>query len=267
MTTKARPSTSLTAPLYRLYERRLLRQLDADRLPSHIGIILDGHRRYARAEGLETYSHSYRSGMRRFEEFLGWAAELPIPSVTAWVLSTENLARPAEQIEPYFNTLIEMFERLPERANRLGFQLKVMGSLDLLPADLVKAAKHAVETSRSASSDSRKVTVAMGYGGRQEIVDACRDLVDELLRSGMSPEELAEHVDVAGIAAHLYEPDQPDADLIIRTSGESRLSGFLLWQAAYAEYAFVDVFWPAFRRVDFLRALRDYAAADRRFGR
>lgn len=265
MTTEAR-STSLSAPLYRLYERRLLRQLDADRLPRHIGIILDGHRRYARAEGLETYSHSYRSGMRRFEEFLGWAAELPIPSITAWVLSTENLARPAEQIEPYFNTLTEMFGRLPERTNRLGFQLKVIGSLDLLPADLVKAAKQAVETSWP-SPDSRTVTVAMGYGGRQEIVDACRDLVDELLGRGMPPEELADHVDAAGIAAHLYEPDQPDADLIIRTSGESRLSGFLLWQAAYAEYAFVDVFWPAFRRVDFLRALRDYAASDRRFGR
>ena len=265
MTTEARP-TSLSAPLYRLYERRLLRQLDADRLPRHIGIILDGHRRYARAEGLENYSHSYRSGMRRFEEFLGWAAELPIPSITAWVLSTENLARPVEQIEPYFNTLTEMFGRLPERTNRLGFQLKVIGSLDLLPAGLVKAAKQAVETSRP-SPDSRTVTVAMGYGGRQEIVDACRDLVDELLGRGMPPEELAEHVDAAGIAAHLYEPDQPDADLIIRTSGESRLSGFLLWQAAYAEYAFVDVFWPAFRRVDFLRALRDYAASDRRFGR
>ena len=110
-----------------------------------------------------------------------------------------------------------------------------MGSLDLLPADLVKAAKHAVETSRSDSPDAPKVTVAMGYGGRQEIVDACRDLVDELLGRGTPPDELAEHVDAAGIASHLYEPDQPDADLIIRTSGESRLSGFLLWQAAYAE--------------------------------
>ena len=264
-TAKAR-TTTLTAPLYRLYERRLLRQLDADRLPRHIGIILDGHRRYARAEGLETYSDSYRSGMRRFEEFLGWAAELPIPAVTAWVLSTENLARPAEQIEPYFDTLIDMFGRLPERTNRLGFELKVVGSLDLLPANLVEAAKGAMEASRP-GSEARKVTVAMGYGGRQEIVDACRDLVDELVRKGTPPEQLAERVDAAGIAGHLYEPDQPDADLVIRTSGESRLSGFLLWQAAYAEYAFVDVFWPAFRRVDFLRALRDYAASDRRFGR
>lgn len=265
MTTKT-GSATLSAPLYRLYERRLLRRLRGSRLPSHIGIIMDGHRRYARAEGLQTYSDSYRSGMRRLEDFLGWAAVLPIPSITAWVLSTENLSRPPEEIEPYFDTLIEMFRRLPEQVGGLGYRVKVAGRLDLLPAQLAEAAKSAVEATGH-PSNTRKLTVAMGYGGRQEIVDACRNLVEELVRKGVSPEELAEKVDATGIAAHLYEPDQPDADLIIRTSGESRLSGFLLWQAAYAEYAFVDVYWPAFRRVDFLRALRDYAAADRRFGR
>ena len=254
----------LTTPLYRLYERRLLHRLDQQRLPRHIGIILDGHRRYARAEGLETYTDSYRSGMRRFEEFVGWAAELPIPAITAWVLSTDNLSRPAEQIEPYFDTLIEMFERIPASAGRLDFQLKVIGSHDLLPSRLVTAAKRAME---NMESGSRHLTIAMGYGGRQEIVDACRDLVEGLAARGVPAAELAKHVDAQAIAAHLYEPDYPDADLIIRTSGESRLSGFLLWQAAYAEFAFVDVHWPAFRRVDFFRALRDYAASDRRFGR
>lgn len=253
----------LTLPLYRLYERRLLRRLDHQRLPRHIGIILDGHRRYARAEGLETYTDSYRSGMRRFEEFLGWASELPIPAITAWVLSTENLGRPREQIEPYFNTLIELFGRLPSSAGRLGFRLHVIGSLDLLPTTLVATAKQAIEAT---ASGSRQLTVAMGYGGRQEIVDACRDLVEDLATNGVPATDMAGHVNAQAIAAHLYQPDQSDADLVIRTSGESRLSGFLLWQAAYAEYAFVDVFWPAFRRVDFIRALRDYAAADRRFG-
>ena len=254
----------LTLPLYRLYEGRLLRRLDPQRLPRHIGIILDGHRRYARAEGLETYTDSYRSGMRRFEEFLGWAAELPIPAITAWVLSTENLARPREEIEPYFDTLIEMFGRLPSSAGRLGFRLQVIGSLDLLPVPLVAEAKRAIEAT---ASGSRQLTIAMGYGGRQEIVDACRDLVEDLAARGIPPADMAQEVNASAIAAHLYQPDQPDADLVIRTSGESRLSGFLLWQAAYAEYAFVDVFWPAFRRVDFIRSLRDYAAADRRFGR
>ena len=263
MDTRA-PKPRLTLPLYRLYERRLLRRLDYERLPRHIGIILDGHRRYARAEGLETYTHSYRSGMQRFEDFLGWAAELPIPAITAWVLSTENLSRPREQIEPYFATLIELFRRLPSSAGQLGFRIQIIGSLDLLPTTLVSAAKEAVEAT---ASGSRRLTIAMGYGGRQEIVDACRDLVKDLAGRGIAPDDMAGHVNAPAIAAHLYQPDQLDADLVIRTSGESRLSGFLLWQAAYAEYAFVDVFWPAFRRVDFIRALRDYAAADRRFGR
>ncbi len=255
-----------TAPLYKLYERRLAAQLDPERLPGHIGVILDGHRRYARAEGLETYVASYRSGMRRFEEFLGWVSDLPIPAITAWVLSTENLSRPPEEIEPYYQTLIELFERLPRRMEQLGFRLKVAGRLDLLPSGLATAAKRSVEASTNSMAE-RKVTIAIGYGGRQEIVDACRNLVEDLVRQGLPAERLGEKIDASGIAAHLYEPDQPDADLIIRTSGESRLSGFLLWQAAYAEFAFVDVCWPAFRRVDLLRALRAFAFTDRRFGR
>ena len=254
---------TLTAPLYRLYERRLARRLNRAQLPRHLGIILDGHRRYARAERLETYTDSYRRGMRTFEEVVAWADEFDLPSVTAWVLSTENLKRPEEEIEPYFDVLIELFGRLPSLARRHDFQLKVIGSLDLLPPRLVAAAKQAME---EASEGSRRVNIAMGYGGRQEIVDACRVLVDELAGEGVTAAEMAERIDADAIAANLYAPMQPDTDLIIRTSGESRMSGFLLWQSAYAEYAFVDVFWPAFRRVDFIRALRDYAAAERRFG-
>lgn len=253
----------LAKPLYRLYERRLAKRLDTTRAPRHIGIILDGHRRYARAERLETYTDSYRTGMHRFEEVVAWSDEFGIPAITAWVLSKENLTRPPEEIEPYFDVLIELFERLPELAGEHDFELKVIGSLDLLPPRLVAAAKQAMEDS---AAGSRRVTIAMGYGGRQEIVDATRDLINQLAVEGVTSEEMAERIDAEAIGRHLYVPGQPDADLVIRTSGESRLSGFLLWQAAYAEYAFVDVFWPAFRRVDFIRALRDYAAADRRFG-
>jgi short-chain Z-isoprenyl diphosphate synthase len=255
---------TLAVPLYRLYERRLAGRLDRSQLPRHLGVILDGHRRYARAEGLDTYTDSYRAGMRTFEEVIAWADEFSIDSITAWVLSTENLKRPDEEIDPYFDVLIELFGRLPSLALQHDFELKVIGSLDLLPPRLVAAAKTAME---EASEGSRRVTIAMGYGGRQEIVDACRDLVDELADEGISAAALAGRIDADGIASHLYAPLQPDADLIIRTSGESRMSGFLLWQSAYAEYAFVDVFWPAFRRVDFIRALRDYAAAERRFGK
>jgi short-chain Z-isoprenyl diphosphate synthase len=255
--------TQILKPLYRLYEGRLARHLDPTRVPSHIGIILDGHRRYARAEGMTDYTVSYRAGMRKFEDVVVWAAELNVPAITAWVLSTENLKRPAEEIEPYFDVLVELFGRLPDLARAHDFELRVIGSLDNLPPRLVAAAKQAIE---DAGKGARRVTIAMGYGGRQEIVDACRDLVEGLLAAGTPAADVAAAINAEAIGAHLYAADQPDADLVIRTSGESRLSGFLLWQSAYAEYAFVDVYWPAFRRVDFLRALRDYGRRDRRFG-
>jgi short-chain Z-isoprenyl diphosphate synthase len=202
--------------------------------------------------------------MRRLEEFLEWAEELKVPAVTAWVLSRENLARPDEELEPYFQVLIELFGRLPALAERHDMRIRFIGSLDLLPDQVVRAAKVA----EAARPDGvRHLNVAMGYGGRQEIVDAARDLVSELARQGVSAAEMASRIDARSLARHMYSADLPDPDLLIRTSGESRLSGFLLWQSAYAEFVFVDVFWPAFRRVDFLRAIRDFSRRERRFGR
>lgn len=249
--------------LYRIYERNLLAGLDRDRLPQHIGIVLDGHRRYARQEGLRSYTESYRVGMARFEEFLGWADELDIPAVTAWVLSRENLSRPAEELEPYFDVLVDLFGRLPAHCEKYDMALRFIGSLDLLPDRLVTAAKRAEETH---PHGSKRLNVAMGYGGRQEIVDAAKDLVSELMEQGVPAKDIPERIDADSLAAHMYSADMPDPDLLIRTSGESRLSGFLLWQSAYSEFVFVDVNWPAFRHVDFLRALRDYAGRTRRFG-
>jgi short-chain Z-isoprenyl diphosphate synthase len=249
--------------LYRIYERNLLNGLDRDRLPRHIGVVLDGHRRHARAEGLPSYRDAYSEGMARFEEFLEWADDLAVPAVTAWVLSPENLNRPAEELEPYFDVLVDLFDRLPEQCARYDMSLKFIGSLDLLPRRLVDAAKKAEERY---PSGARRLNVAMGYGGRQEIVDAAKDLVTRLAGEGVTAEQMADHIDAEALAGHMYSADLPDADLIIRTSGESRLSGFLLWQSAYSEFVFVDVYWPAFRRVDFLRALRDYEGRSRRFG-
>lgn len=249
--------------LYRIYERNLRAELDPRRLPKHIGVVLDGHRRHARAEGMASYTDSYREGMVRFEEFLGWADDLKIRAVTAWVLSPENLSRPAEELDPYFEVLIDLFGRLPAQCAEYDMALKFIGSLDLLPAHLVEAAKSAEEKH---PQGSRRLNIAMGYGGRQEIVDATKDLVTRLAHDGIPADEIADHIDARGLAGHMYSADLPDADLIIRTSGESRLSGFLLWQSAYSEFVFVDVNWPAFRRVDLLRALRDYEGRTRRFG-
>jgi short-chain Z-isoprenyl diphosphate synthase len=254
---------ALSTPLYKAYEHRLLSALPQDRLPTHIGVILDGHRRFARSEHHINYTSAYRSGMAKLKEFLSWCAQLEIPAVTAWVLSTDNLARPQEELEPYFTVLIDLLNDLPELATRLGCSVQVIGSLDLLPARLASAAKEATQKS---PIGSWHFNLALGYGGRQEIVDACRALVSELVAAGTNQGELAESIDSAGLSGHLYTVDLPDPDLVIRTSGEARLSGFLLWQSAYAECVFVDPYWPEFRRVDFLRALRDYARRDRRFG-
>lgn len=254
----------LTSHVYRYYERRLAAALPPDNLPRHIGVILDGHRRFAREEGYQDYQESYRAGMAKLEELLGWCADLRVDAVTAWVLSTENLRRPPEELEPYFDVLEELFNRMPALSARLGFSLAVSGSLDLLPSRLALAAKEAV--AHAGEAGNLHVNIALCYGGRQEIVDACRALVADLAADGVPPGELADAIDARGIAGHLYAADLPDTDLVIRTSGESRLSGFLLWQSAYAECAFVDPYWPAFRRVDLLRALRDYTRRQRRFG-
>ncbi|HHC09224.1 MAG TPA: di-trans,poly-cis-decaprenylcistransferase [Actinobacteria bacterium] len=256
--------SAFSRPLYRLYEDRLVASLDRDALPRHIGVIHDGHRRYARAEGLPNYAASYRAGMEKFVEFLGWTDELEIEAVTCWLLSKENLARPAEELEPYYAVLEGLFRRLPAELDGRDVSVRFIGSLDLLPSGLVEAAKE-LEDARRAGR--RRLTIALAYGGRQEIVDAVRDLVRRLVDEGVAAHELVDRIDAEGIAANLYTADLPDPDLVIRTSGEARLSGFLLWQSAYAEYSFVDVYWPAFRRVDFLRSLRDYTRRERRYGR
>jgi len=253
-----------TRPLYRLYEDRLLSGLDRSRLPNHVGVIHDGHRRYARSEGLPDYAASYRVGMAKFIEFLHWTDDLEIAAVTCWLLSKENLQRSDEELVPYYEVLTELFEQIPAALDDHNVGVRFIGSLDLLPPDLVAAAKRLEE---QMLDGERRLTIALAYAGRQEIVDAVKDLVGTLADDGLDAEHLAGHIDADGIGANLYTAGLPDPDLVIRTSGEARLSGFLLWQAAYAEYAFVDVYWPAFRHVDFLRALRDFTRRTRRYGR
>jgi short-chain Z-isoprenyl diphosphate synthase len=246
--------------LYSVYERRLRREIVEENLPQHVGVILDGHRRYAREEGLPDYTASYRRGMRRFEEFIDWAQDPRIPAITAWVLSPQNLARPSEELD----VLIELFGRLESAARAHDLRVRPIGRLELLPDHLVTAAKQLEEVNPAGAAT---LNIALGYGGREEIVDAARRLVADLAAEGVPPAEMAAHVTDESLGAHMYSPDVPDADLIIRTSGESRMSGFLMWQSAYSEFAFVDVYWPQFRRVDYLRTLRDYSQRQRRFGR
>ena len=248
--------------IYSLYESRLQKGLSKNELPKHIGLIHDGHRRYARRENLLSYEVSYKIGMVRFKECLSWCDELGIDYVTSWLLSKENLSRPEEELEPYFIVLNELFEELIIDDLVDNFKIQFIGSIDLLP-DYLKETINKLQEVRAGGE--KTITIALGYGGRQEILDAIKSLVLENKEKDL--EELVEEINDEQIREHLYLPDAPDIDLIIRTSGESRLSGFLLWQSAYSEFVFQDVYWPEFRKIDFLRCLREYVQRERRFGK
>jgi short-chain Z-isoprenyl diphosphate synthase len=251
---------SLWSLAYDLYERRLLRDLSRDKIPAHIGVMCDGNRRWARAFG-EEIEGGYVAGADKIEEFLGWCDQLGVQLVTLWLLSTDNLGRTPAQTGPLLRVIEDLVEEL---ASTGKWRILPVGALDLLPAPTAQRLKGAAE--RTATVDGMAVNVAVAYGGRRELADAVRSLLHDHAAQGTTIEELAEVIDVEHIAEHLYTKGQPDPDLVIRTSGEQRMSGFLLWQSAHSEFYFCEALWPDFRRTDFLRAIRDYAERNRRYG-
>jgi short-chain Z-isoprenyl diphosphate synthase len=255
-----RAQVGLSDLLYGAYSRRVAAALPPERIPRHVGVILDGNRRWARDAGT-TASVGHKVGAGKIEEFLGWCEEVGVEVVTLWLLSTDNLARSGAELTDLL-AIIEDTVRSLAAAGR--WRVHPVGALDLLPDATAAVLKAAADA--TSGVDGLIVNVAVGYGGRQEIADAVRALLQEHAERGTSIEELAGLLDVEHIAEHLYTRGQPDPDLVIRTSGEQRLSGFLLWQSAHSEFYFCEAYWPDFRRVDFLRALRSYAARSRRFG-
>jgi short-chain Z-isoprenyl diphosphate synthase len=247
--------------LVRVYTRRVEGHLDHDQVPKHIGVIVDGNRRWAKAAG-STTAQGHKAGADKIEEFLGWCSETDVEVVTLWLLSTDNLTRPQEELAPLLGIIENVVTSLAADGR---WRVHHVGNLDLLPGPMQTQIKEAEEATAHVTGGIL-VNVAIAYGGRQEIADAVRSMMLDAHDKGTSLEELAENVDIDMIGKHLYTSDQPDPDLVIRTSGEQRLSGFMLWQTAHSEYYFCEVFWPAFRKVDFLRALRDYAARHRRYG-
>lgn len=246
---------------YGLYERRLLRNLDPARVPGHVAVMLDGNRRWARAFGAPTAS-GHQAGAEKAHEFLGWCDDVGIRVVTLFLLSTDNLHRP----EPELTPLLGIIEQLVDDLVAAGrWRVHPVGALDVLPDRTAGVLKEADDRTRDV--EGMHINVAVGYGGRREIADAVRSLLQEHAARGTSIEQLAEVITVEHIAEHLYTKGQPDPDLVIRASGEQRLSGFLLWQSANSEFYFCEALWPDFRRVDFLRALRSYGERERRFGR
>ncbi|MGV0836102.1 (2Z,6E)-farnesyl diphosphate synthase [Mycolicibacterium thermoresistibile] len=257
----------LKEPAYRLYEMRLRQELARSRsqLPRHIAVLCDGNRRWARDAGHDDVSYGYRMGAAKIAQMLRWCQDAGIELATIYLLSTENLQRDPGELAALIDIITEVVEEICAPAN--NWSVRTVGDLSLLGEDQARRLRDAVDrTEKSAAVASFHVNVAVGYGGRQEIVDAVRALLNKELANGVSPDRLVEAVTVDGISENLYTSGQPDPDLVIRTSGEQRLSGFLLWQSAYSEMWFTEAHWPAFRRVDFLRALRDYTRRHRRYG-
>lgn len=250
--------------LYSTYEARLLAELDRDKIPQHVAVMADGNRRWARmnAPGQPLVA-GYRAGAAKLNHFSQWCAEVGIPLVTLWVLSTDNLARgKAEELEPLLEVIAELFEELARQGD---WQIQAVGDLKLLPtpiADRIRAA-----TASTAEHTGMHINIAVSYGGRYELRDAVRSLLGSEAAKGNTLEQLSQELEIDQIAEHLYTKGQPDPDLVIRTSGEQRMSGFLIWQSAHSEFYFHEALWPDFRKVDFIRALRSYTQRERRFGK
>ena len=246
--------------LYGYYERRLLKDLPRDRIPRHIGVMVDGNRRWAKQFNAPT-SQGHQAGADKIHEFLGWCQELGVKVVTLYMLSTDNMNRSSEELDLLMGIIANTLDRLDEDAN---ISVHAMGAPELLPDYLADRLNKL--TARTPVREKIHVNVAVGYGGRREIVDAVRELLHDAVAKGMDISKLADDLCVDDISRFLYTRGQPDPDLVIRTSGEQRLSGFLMWQSAYSEFYFCEALWPDFRKVDFLRALRSYTQRERRFG-
>jgi len=255
------------SPLYRVYDRILLGQIQASPVPRHIGIILDGNRRYGLQQSMAELEDAYRAGAEKLDALLDWCAALGISAVTLWVLSTDNLNRNPAEVSAILSAVERKLGSLASdpHIQRRRVNVKTVGRLELLAPSLLAAAKAA--EAATASNDGIRLVIAAAYSGRDEIVDAVRALLTECAGTGADLRSATAAVTSEGIARHLYAPDLPEPDLIIRTSGEIRLSGFLLWQCVHSEFYFTDVLWPALRRTDFFRAVRSYQQRRRRYGR
>jgi len=244
-----------------LTEKRLLELVRQEPVPRHLAIIMDGNRRFARSMGMAV-KDGHEKGRDTLEQLLDWCLELDIHILTVYALSTENLTRPREEIE----ALMDLFDRalrqiaVDERVHRNEIRVRVIGNREVLPS----RQREAIDIAESATANYSKYryNVALGYGGRDEIVEAIRALAREVREGRLEPDA----IDSAAVSRHLYTADLPDPDLVFRTSGEERISNFLLWQSAYSELYFSEVLWPGLTRLDFLRAIRAFQLRRRRFG-
>ncbi len=242
-------------------EERLLREVKGGKVPKHIAIIMDGNRRFAQEHGLLT-EEGHLKGKEKLEELMNWCLEVGVKVLTVYALSTENLSRPKDEIDKLMAIFDEAFRRVGDdpRVHRHHIRVRAIGDRAKLPAMVQDAIAYAEERTKDYSNYFYNIAVA--YGGREEILQAIRAIARDVAAGQVRPEDIDEKM----VAARLYIADLPDPDLVFRTSGEERISNFLLWQVAYAELYFSDVLWPGLRKIDFLRAVHDYQRRQRRYG-
>jgi len=249
--------------IYKLYEKWLWHQVKDGEKPEHIAIILDGNRRWASERLLNPWiGHHY--GAEKVEDLLEWCLDLDVKSITLYAFSTENFQRQYDEVNEIMRIAEEKLRKVltDERIHKNEVQVKAIGRRSLLPESLQKMIEEVEECTKEYSQHF--LNIAIAYGGRAEIVDAAKEIAEKVEKGDLTPKE----IDEAVFEQYLYTAHMPkqDPDLIIRTSGEERLSGFLLWQCAYSELCFLDVYWPDFRRIDLMRAVRTYQKRKRRFG-
>ena len=249
--------------IYKLYEKWLEETIRKDKIPSHIAVIMDGNRRWAKKKGFYPW-FGHKAGAEKVDELVEWCRNLGIKVITLYALSTENLKRPKRELDEIFKLLKEKsLEYLnDERLRKHGIRVKIIGRKNLLPMDVREALERLEEA--TSKYNNLYLNVAIAYGGRAEIVDASKNLIKDVLSGKIKADEIDEDV----LEKYLYTSDIPnhEPDMIIRTSGEERISNFLLWQSAYSELVFLDVYWPEFRKIDLMRAIRTYQKRQRRFG-
>ena len=254
-------------PFYAVYQRRLMAKARSWTLPHHIGIIMDGNRRYARRCGLLDVHEGHILGAEKLLEVLRWCYEFDISVVTVWGFSLDNFNRETSEVKGLLELIETKFLELVHNEDVHHYRVKVryIGNRDRLSTDMQNAVRVAEEA--TAHYDRFVLNIAVAYGGREEITEAFRNYLLDQAEQGRAFEEVAKNLDTTAIKPYLYTAGLPEPDLIIRTSGETRLSGFLLWQSAYSEYYFCDTYWPVFRKIDFLRALRSYSQRHRTMGK
>jgi tritrans,polycis-undecaprenyl-diphosphate synthase [geranylgeranyl-diphosphate specific] len=248
--------------LYRLYEWYITRDLKPEKMPKHVAIIMDGNRRYSKLQGNMDVIKGHEIGVDTLEKVLDWSIELGIEIITVYAFSTENFNRPEHEVEGLMNLFVKNFKRLVdhEKIHRNEVKVKVVGKTELIPESVREAIKEAEDA--TAHYDKRLFNIAIGYDGRLEIIDSFKKIIKQVQAGEITIDDVDEEL----VSKNLYTGGLEDPNLIIRTSGEERLSGFLLWQSSYSELYFCETLWPELRKVDFIRAIRSYQERERRFG-